>query len=102
VAAISNGKPRPHKERQWHARIPETDLTVIVTDADPAALRCRLGSQPDSGVLAVAVVPWTTGTVLKCPVTDLPAPGTLSVRDVRVTTRMGRTVRYLIPRFTPS
>jgi len=35
-------------------------------------------------------------------VTTLPASGTLSVRDVRITTRMGRTVRYLIPQFTPT
>jgi hypothetical protein len=34
------------------------------------------------------------------PLTELPAQGRLSVRDVRVTTRMGRTVRYLIPAFT--
>jgi hypothetical protein len=32
--------------------------------------------------------------------TAFPAQGRLSVRDVRVTTRMGRTVRYLIPEFT--
>jgi hypothetical protein len=30
----------------------------------------------------------------------LPAQGRISVRDVRLTTRMGRTVRYLIPAFT--
>ncbi len=30
----------------------------------------------------------------------LPAQGRLSVREVRLTTRMGRTARYLIPAFT--
>jgi hypothetical protein len=35
-------------------------------------------------------------------VTVLPARGTLSVNDVRTTTRMGRTVRYLVPVFTLS
>jgi hypothetical protein len=30
----------------------------------------------------------------------LPAQGRLSVREVRLTTRMGRTVRYLIPTLT--
>ena len=29
-----------------------------------------------------------------------PVQGRLLVRDVRVTTRMGRTVRYLVPAFT--
>jgi hypothetical protein len=38
----------------------------------------------------------------ECSPADLPARGTLSARDVRVTTRVGRIVRYLIPEFTPS
>jgi hypothetical protein len=33
-------------------------------------------------------------------VTAFPVQGRLLVRDVRVTTRMGRTVRYLVPAFT--
>ena len=33
--------------------------------------------------------------------TKLRSRGTLSVRDVRITTRMGRTVRYLVPQFAP-
>jgi hypothetical protein len=40
--------------------------------------------------------------VLRYPQMALPAQGRLWVRDVRVTTRMSRTVRYLIPAFTPS
>jgi hypothetical protein len=56
---------------------------------------------PDSGVFVLAFAPWPAATVLKCPLTALPALERLSVRDVRVTTRMGRTVRYLIPAFTP-
>jgi hypothetical protein len=42
-------------------------------------------------------VPWPTALVLRCPLTALPAHGQLSVRDVLLATRMGRTVRYLIP-----
>jgi len=74
---------------------------VVAIDADSDALWCRLGALPDSGVFVLAFAPWPAATVLKCPLTALPAPGRLSVRDVRVTTRMGRTVRYLIPAFTP-
>jgi hypothetical protein len=101
VAAMSGGRARPDEKGQWHARIPEPALAVTVTDADSAAFRCRLSARPDSGVLAVAITPWTVATVVKCPVTALPAGGTLTVRDARMTTRMGRTVRYLIPQFTP-
>jgi hypothetical protein len=66
-------------------------------------LRSSLTGQPGIAVtLTVIIAPWTPATVLKCPVTALPARGTLSVRDVRITTRMSRTVRYLVPQFTPS
>jgi hypothetical protein len=102
VAALSGRKARPHEEGQWQARIPETAITVLATGVGPGALWCRLASRPDSGILAVTIAPWTTATVLKCPVTALPACGTLSVRDLRITTRMGRTVRYLVPEFTPA
>jgi hypothetical protein len=102
VAAISGGKTRSReKGKQWQALIPETSITVLVTHAD-SVLWCRLAGNPDSGVLTVAIAPWTTATVLKYPVTALPARGMLSVRDVRMTTRMGRTVRYLVPEFIPS
>jgi len=90
------------KGQQWHALIPETSIPVLVTGADSGALSCRLASRPDSGILTVAIAPWTTATVLKYPVAALPAHGTLSARDVRMTTRMGRTVRYLVPEFIPS
>jgi hypothetical protein len=96
------GTVRAHGDEQWHARIPEPALTVAVTGADDSALWCHPARLTDSTVLAVAFTPWTPVTVLKCPMTALPASGTLSVRDVRITTRMGRTVRYLIPQFTPT
>ena len=31
---------------------------------------------------------------------ELPAPGHLTIRDIRMSTLMGRRVRYLIPAFT--
>lgn len=103
VAAISGGNTRSRKEgKQWTAHIPETSVTVLTVGADSGALWCRLASVTDSGILTVAIAPWTTATVLRCPVAALPARGTLSVRDVRMTTRMGRTVRYLVPEFSPS
>jgi hypothetical protein len=102
VAGITGGTVHPLGKGEWQARIPEKTITVTVTGAGPGKLWCRLGDGPDSGVLTVAVKPWTIATVLKCPVTALPARGTLSVRDARITTRMGRTVRYLVPEFTPS
>jgi len=100
--AGDSGTVRSHGDGEWHARIPEPALTVAVTGADDSALWCHPARLPDSCILAVAFTPWTPVTVLKCPVTALPADGTLSVRDVRITTRMGRTVRYLIPQFTPT
>jgi hypothetical protein len=102
VATVSGGTVHPLGKGEWQARIPEAAIAVLVTDADPGKLWCRLDSQPDSGLLTVAIRPWTIATVLKCPLSALPARGKLSVRDVRITTRMGRTVRYLIPQFTPS
>jgi len=60
-----------------------------------------LSQRPAGFVFVLAFAPWPVTTVLTCPLTALPAQGRLSVRDVRVITRMGRTVRYLIPAFTP-
>jgi hypothetical protein len=102
VAGDAGGTVHPLGKGEWQARIPEKTITVTVTGADPVKLWCRIGSRPDSEILTVAVKPWTTGTILRCPVTALPAQGTLSVRDVRITTRMGRTIRYLVPEFTPT
>jgi hypothetical protein len=100
--AGEHGTVRSHDGREWHARIPAPALTVTATTADDSALWCRPGNLLDSAALTVAFAPWTPATVLKCPVTALPARGTLSVRDVRMTTRMGRTVRFLVPQFIPS
>lgn len=100
--AGDSGTVRLDRDAQWHARIPEPTLAVAVTGADDSALWCQLANLPASCTLAVAFTPWAPLTVLQCPVSALPAGGTLSVRDVRITTRMGRTVRYLIPQFTPT
>jgi hypothetical protein len=102
ATTISSGTVHPRKKGEWQARLPEPVLTVMATDASADTLWCRLSARPDSGLLALAFAPWPAATVLRCPLTALPARGRLSIRDVQVTTRMSRTVRYLIPTFTPS
>jgi len=101
VATLSGGTVHSHKKGEWQARIPQAALMVMVIGAYSGALWCRLSARPHYGVFVLAFAPWPVTTVLKCPLTALPAQGRLSVRDVRVITRMGRTVRYLIPAFTP-
>jgi hypothetical protein len=102
VAALSGGTVHPHEKGGWQARLPQAVLMVVVTGADTGTLWCRLSAEPDPGLLALVFAPWPAATVLRCPIAALPARGRLSVRAVRVTTRMGRTVRYLVPTFTPS
>jgi hypothetical protein len=100
AATIPGATVHPHEKGEWQARIPQAVLIVVVIDAGAGALRCHLSAHPDSGIFALAFAPWPAATVLKCPLAALPAQGRLWVRDVRLTTRMGRTVRYLIPEFT--
>ena len=103
VATTLSGSPvHCHGQGEWQARIPHAVLMVVVIDANADTLRCHLSAQPHYGVFAMAFAPWPVATVLKCPLAALPTQGQLSVRDVRVITRMGRTVRYLVPAFTPS
>ena len=91
-----------HGQGEWQARIPHAVLMVVVIAADTDALRCRLSAQPHYGDFVLAFAPWPAAAVLKCALATLPTQGQLSVRDVRVITRMGRTVRYLVPAFAPS
>ena len=100
VAATVPGATVHSHATGWQARMPHAVLMVVVIDTGADALRCYLGTHQDSAVFAMTFAPWSAATVLKCPLAALPAPGRLSVRDVRVITRMGRTVRYLIPEFT--
>ena len=97
--AVSGATVHSH-EKGWQARLPHAVLMVVVIDAGTDALRCNLSAHPDSGVFTLAFAPWPAATVLKSPQAALPVQGCLAVRDVRVITRMGRTVRYLVPEFT--
>jgi hypothetical protein len=101
VATVSGGTVHRHEKGEWQTRIAQPVLTVVVTGAGAGTLWCRLGVKPDSGIFAVAFAHWQAATVLEHPLTQFPAPGQLLVRDFRLTTRMHRTVRYLIPVFTP-
>jgi hypothetical protein len=102
TATLVGGTVHSHEDGEWQARLPFAVLTVLTldADADADALRCRLSVRPSLGVFRLAFAPWSAAIVLKCPLTAFPAQGQLSVCDARVTTRMGRTVRYLIPAFT--
>ena len=100
TTTIPGATVHTHEKGEWQARIPRAVLMVVVIDVGAGAVRCQLSTHPDAGVFALAFGPWPAATVLKCPLSALPAQGRLSVRDVRVITRMGRTVRYLVPEFT--
>ena len=82
------------------ATIREAVLTVAAIGADTDTLRCRLGARPSLGVFTLAFAPSPAAIVLEMPPDGVAAPGRLAVRDVGMTTCMGRTVRYLIPVFT--
>jgi hypothetical protein len=98
---VPAGTISAHEKGEWRLHIPQAALAVTVKNADTVALNCTLSIHPYSEMFILAFAPWSAATVLKCPMTALPARGTLSVRDIRMTTRMGRTVRYLVPEFTP-
>lgn len=97
---LTGGTVHPHESGEWQARLPEAVLTVAVIEADSATLWCRLSARPSLGIFVLVFALWSATLILRCLPTALPAQGRLSVRDVRLTTRMGRTVRYLIPAFT--
>jgi hypothetical protein len=100
ATVLTGGTVHSHKRGEWQTCIPQAVLMVVVIGADADTLRCRLSAQPHFGVFAVAFTPGPAAAVLECPLTVLPVRGQLSVRDVRLTTRMGRIVRYLVPVFT--
>ncbi len=101
TTTLAGGTVHAHENGEWQARLPGTVLMVAALDADAGALRCRLSAEPSLGVFTLTFAPWPAVMVLRCPLTALPAQGQLSLRDVQVTTRMGRTVRYLVPAFAP-
>ena len=102
VARIVPGRTvRSHQKGEWQARLPEAVLTVTALGADVGVLRCRLSAQPRLSAFTLSFALWPTALVLRCPLTALPAQGQLSVRDVRLVTRMGRTVPGIHYALTP-
>jgi hypothetical protein len=102
TATASGGTVHPHEKGEWQAHLPKAVLTVVAIGADAERPWCRLIVRLPLGVFILSYEPWPAAIVIKCPLTALPKQGRLSVREVRLTTRMGRTVRYLIPAFTTS
>ena len=112
-----HGPPRltPHADPAtgalcWHVTVPGQEghpitlppqITITIHSTGPGILRCRADHHPELGMLAVDITLWPGDATRTGPLARLPACGQLSVRDTRITTRMGRTIRYLIPEFTP-
>lgn len=96
VAGIAGGTVTSEREGQWQARIPHAAIEVTAVRADAETLRCRLGT----GIFILEFTPWPQSAVIPVPPDDMPATGKLTVRAVLMTTRMRRTVRFLVPEFT--
>lgn len=97
AAAASPGSTvRPGGHGRWHARLPGPALAVTDITAAPGALRCRLAAAPATGMLTVPLPP----PAAPHPGSELPGSGHLTIRQLQLTTRMGRTIRYLIPELT--
>lgn len=102
TAAIPGTTTRQTAPGQWQARIPKPTLAVTATAADAETLTITLDDAPEAGPLTLTFHPWHAADVIPSQLPELPAPGRLTNRDIRTTTLMGRTVRYLIPAFTAS
>jgi hypothetical protein len=98
AAACPGGTVRSDRHGQWHARLPGPVLAVTAITAAPGTLRCRLAASPGPGVLTLPLTPWTTPPAPRAG--QQPATGHLTIRPVLLTTRTGRTIRYLIPELT--
>ena len=102
AAAIPDATVNRAGPGQWRTRIPRQSLAVTATraDADAATLTVTLDDAPAAGPITLTVHPWTAADAQPPIPAQLPAPGHLTIRDIRISTLMGRTVRYLIPAFT--
>jgi hypothetical protein len=96
VAGFAGGTVTSERKGEWQARIAHATITAIAVHSDTDTLWCRLGT----GIFILAFTPWPQSAVAGIPPDDMPAAGRLTVRAVLMTTRMGRTVRFLVPQFT--
>ena len=99
AAAHPGATVRGDGHGRWHARLPGPHLAVTAITAAPAAIRCRLAACPGLGVLALPLGPRAVPPA-PGPAEPLPDSGHLTIRPVLLTTRTGRTIRYLIPELT--
>jgi hypothetical protein len=102
AAAIPATTTRRTGPGQHQARIPGPAIAVTLIHAGEQALTLTLDDAPDAGPLTLVLQSWTAADIMRPPPAQLPAPGHLIIRDIRIQTQMGRTVRYLIPAFTPT
>jgi hypothetical protein len=100
AAAIPGTTTRRAGPRQWTARVPRPALAVTATAADARTLTVTLDDAPQAGPIALTFHPWTAEDVMPLLPPALPSAGRITIRDIRIHTLMGRTVRYLIPAFT--
>ena len=100
AAAIPGTTTTRTGPRQWRTRIPRPALAVTATRTDAGTLTITLDDAPAAGPVTLTFHPWTAADVMPIMPPALPAPGRLTIRDIRISTLMGRTVRYLIPAFT--
>jgi hypothetical protein len=95
AATCPGGTVRSDGHGRWHARLPGPVLAVTAITTAPGALRCRLAASPGLGAFTLPL-PWTTPPEPHG-AAGAPASGHLTIRPVLLTTRTGRTIRYLIP-----
>jgi hypothetical protein len=100
AAAIPGTTTRTTSDRRCAALIPHPAITVTICATTGDAITCQLTSAPEAGPLTLTYHPWTPADILTTPPPPLPATGTLTIREIRLTTLMGTTIRYLIPAFT--
>ena len=100
AAAIPGTTVNRAGQGQWRTRIHRPALAVTATHADARTLTVTLDDAPAAGPITLTFHPWTAADVMPILPAELPTPGHLTIRDIRINTLMGRTVRYLIPAFT--
>jgi hypothetical protein len=102
AAAIPGTTTRRTAPGQHQARIPRPAIAVTLTSTDQTTATLTLDDAPETGPLTFTYHPWTAADIMRPAPAHLPAPGHLVIREVRLQTQMGRTIRYLIPAFTPT
>jgi hypothetical protein len=101
LAGAYPGKASGQGKGEWRVLIHQAVITVTVIRAGTGQLWCQAACPPSPEILVLAFAPWSLADVLGSPLPVVPVRGTMTAGETLIHTRMGRTVRYLIPRFTP-